>query len=140
MNTNIQTLIPISDNNGKKAVSARLLHAFLESKRDFSNWIKDRITRYGLVENQDFEVFDKFIENSDDSLLNNFGKQTGRGGHNRIEYTLSLSCAKEIAMVEGNAKGKQARQYFIACEEKISGGIQAPLHPRSSGTHHQRDA
>jgi phage anti-repressor protein len=108
MENSTQTLIPISEHNGTKAVSARLLHAFLESKRDFSNWIKDRIEKYGLVENQDYQV-----------LLNNFGEQTGRGGHNRIEYALSIDCAKELSMVEGNAKGKQARQYFIACEQKL---------------------
>jgi phage anti-repressor protein len=38
-------LIPISEHNGKKAVSARLLHAFLESKQDFSNWIQNRISK-----------------------------------------------------------------------------------------------
>ena len=53
-------LIPISENNGKRAVSARDLHKFLESKRDFSNWIKDRIEKYGLIENQDYEVFNNF--------------------------------------------------------------------------------
>lgn len=43
MNVTTNELIPISDNNGKKAVNARDLHSFLESKRDFSTWIKDRI-------------------------------------------------------------------------------------------------
>jgi anti-repressor protein len=98
-------LIPISEYKGKKAVSARLLHTFLESKRDFSNWIKERIQKYDLVENQDFEVF------------NNFGENPS-GGRPLTEYALSIDAAKELSMVEGNAKGKQARQYFIACEKK----------------------
>jgi phage anti-repressor protein len=34
MNVTTNELIPISDNNGKKAVNARDLHSFLESKRD----------------------------------------------------------------------------------------------------------
>lgn len=97
-------LIPISEHNGQKAVSARLLHEFLESKRDFSNWIKDRIDKYELSENQDYV------------LLNNFGEQTGRGGHNKVEYALTIDAAKELSMVEGNDKGKQARRYFIECE------------------------
>lgn len=98
-------LIKITDHNGKGAVSARELYAFLESKRDFSNWIKDRIEKYGFIENQDFQ------------LLNNFGEQNGRGGHNKIEYILSTDCAKEISMVEGNEKGRQVRQYFIEYEK-----------------------
>lgn len=101
-------LIKVTEQNGKQAVSARELHHFLESKQDFSNWIKNRIEKYGLVENQDY------------SLLNNFIEQTGRGGHNRIEYALTIDAAKELAMVEGNEKGKQARQYFIECEKQLN--------------------
>jgi phage anti-repressor protein len=101
----MKELIPISEHHGKKAVSARDLHAFLESKRNFADWIKDRIAKYGLVENQDYEVFHDFVINPS-------------GGRPLTEYALSVSAAKELSMVEGNAKGKQARQYFIACEEK----------------------
>lgn len=48
---NLNSLLPISENNGKKAVNARALHSFLEAKRDFSTWIKDRIDKYDFVEN-----------------------------------------------------------------------------------------
>ncbi|MDR0620140.1 MAG: antA/AntB antirepressor family protein [Bacteroidales bacterium] len=102
----MEQLIKITEQNGRRAVSARELHEFLESKRDFSNWIKDRIKNYGLVENQDYVVFAKVVENPS-------------GGRPLIEYALSIECAKEIAMVEGNDRGKQARQYFIACEQKL---------------------
>lgn len=64
-------LIKITEQNGKKAVSARELHSFLESKRDFSNWIKDRIEKYGFIENQDFEVFNKFGENPNGGTTDN---------------------------------------------------------------------
>jgi anti-repressor protein len=104
----MEELIPISEHDGKKAVSARLLHAFLESKKDFSDWIKHRIQKYQLIENVDYQV-----------LLPQKVEQNGSGGYNRIEYALSLDCAKELSMVEGNVKGKQARQYFIACEQKL---------------------
>ena len=102
--TSVQELIPISEQNGKRAVSARDLHIFLESKRDFSNWMKDRIKKYGLIENHDFVRFNKNVE----SL-----------GGRSIEYALTIDCAKELAMVEGNAKGKLARQYFIECEQRL---------------------
>lgn len=98
-------LIKITENNGNKAVSARELHVFLESKQEFANWIKSRIDKYGLIENQDFEVFDNFIKNPD-------------GGRPLKEYILKVDTAKELAMVEGNEKGKLARLYFIEMEKK----------------------
>jgi len=101
---NMGELIPIRENNGQRAVNARDLHAFLESKRDFSNWIKDRIDKYDFIENQDYQVFNNFGENS-------------KGGRPSIEYALSISMAKELSMIENNVRGKQARKYFINCEE-----------------------
>ncbi|MFS1539527.1 MAG: antA/AntB antirepressor family protein [Candidatus Phlomobacter fragariae] len=35
-----------------QTVNARDLHVFLESKQDFSTWIKKRISEYGFVENK----------------------------------------------------------------------------------------
>jgi anti-repressor protein len=97
-------LIKITTNeSGNQVVSARELHKFLESKQEFANWIKNRIDKYGFVENQDFEVFDNFINNPN-------------GGRPLKEYALTIDMAKELAMVEGNEKGKQARRYFIECE------------------------
>ncbi|RWT27728.1 antA/AntB antirepressor family protein [Aeromonas caviae] len=86
-----------------QTVNARELHAFLEVGKDFSNWIKDRISQYGFVEHVDYVVFAKTGENSS-------------GGRPQREYFLTLDMAKELSMVERNAKGKQARQYFIQCE------------------------
>jgi len=37
-----------------QTVNARYLHSFLESGKDFSSWIKDRVKKYGFTENQDF--------------------------------------------------------------------------------------
>lgn len=42
-------LIPIKNNDGRTVVNARDLHEFLESRKDFSSWIKDRIERYDLA-------------------------------------------------------------------------------------------
>ncbi len=92
-------------NEDQQSVDARELHAFLESKQDFSTWIKKRVTDFGFVENQDFVSFHKIVER-------------GTGAAKRIEYALSLNMAKELSMVERNEKGKQARQYFIDCEKK----------------------
>lgn len=88
-----------------QTVNARELHIFLEVGKDFSTWVKDRIEKYNFVENQDF-------------VCSPILGSEGRGGQNRVDYHLSLDMAKELAMVERNEKGKQARQYFIECEKK----------------------
>ncbi|HAZ8269826.1 TPA: phage antirepressor Ant [Citrobacter koseri] len=94
---------------------ARDLHAFLSVGKIFAAWIKDRITDYGFIENQDYV------------LLSKTGKQnSGRGGHNRKDYHLTLDTAKELAMVERNEKGRQIRRYFIECERKLK---QQPSRP-----------
>lgn len=99
------TLIAISNNNvggtTTQTVNARELHGFLESKQEFSNWIKNRINQYGFIDGHDFTI-DKVV----------IGKAT------QFEYHLTLGMGKELAMVERTAKGKQARQYFIECERQ----------------------
>lgn len=42
----------------QQAVNARDLHSFLEVGKDFSTWIKDRIEKYGFVEDVDFVKID----------------------------------------------------------------------------------
>ncbi|WP_208432702.1 antA/AntB antirepressor family protein [Bartonella taylorii] len=106
----MNTLIPISEQTvGQEivqTVNARNLHAFLEAKRDFSNWIKDRINKYSFLKNQDYIVFANFGENL-------------QGGRPSTEYHITLDMAKELSMVERNEKGRQARRYFIECEKKL---------------------
>lgn len=89
----------------QQTVNARELHAFLEVQTRFNDWIKNRVDEYGFIENQDFIAFTENLVN----------------GGRRIEYALSLDMAKELSMVERNAQGKQARQYFIDCEKRLSG-------------------
>lgn len=100
-----QELIPLTisaiGNEEQKTVNARDLHAFLEVKTRFNDWIERRIADFGFVESVDFVwVTQKRVT-----------------GGTQTDYFLSLSMAKEIAMVERNAKGKQARLYFIECEK-----------------------
>ena len=93
-----------------QTVNARDLHAFLGVGKDFSTWVNDRIQQYGFVENQDFAIFP------------NSGEKSGRGRPTK-EYAISLDMAKELAMVERNNKGKQARQYFIECERRAKANV-----------------
>ena len=93
--------------NAVETVNARELHTFLESKQDFSTWIKNRIEKYEFVENADY-------------LLHKFMEQTPSGAKHKTDYYVSVGMAKELAMVENNDKGKQARKYFIECEKKLT--------------------
>jgi phage anti-repressor protein len=50
----ISTTELIINKESLQTVNARELHAFLQIGKDFSTWIKDRISQYGFLENQDF--------------------------------------------------------------------------------------
>lgn len=116
-NNNLGELLPISENNGKKAVNARYLHSFLRVGKDFSTWIKGRINKYDFVEGKDFEpLYFDYQGNLLDIRLPQNGESENQKV-SKIEYALSIGMAKELSMLENNERGKQARKYFIACEE-----------------------
>ena len=54
-------LIKVEERDGKQAINARELHQKLGSKQEFAHWIRNRIEKYGFVENQDFSSFDNFV-------------------------------------------------------------------------------
>lgn len=105
-----QDLIPVFSGEiagqSVQLVDARLLHQFLESLQDFTNWIKNRIADYGFLEGQDYSI-----------ILSN--RSDGKAGKRRTDYHLTLDMAKELSMVERNEKGRQARRYFIDCEKRL---------------------
>lgn len=98
---NINELIPIQENNGKKAVSARMLYDFLGCTERFQSWF-DRQLQYGFTESVDYQGCKVFNALANQELT---------------DYAMTISMAKEVSMIQRTEKGKQARQYFIACEE-----------------------
>jgi phage anti-repressor protein len=98
------------DENGNRTVSARNLHMELGVRRDFSNWIKDRIEKYGFVEGEDYQ---KAEDLSSPNLVSSKARP-----QKLINYYFTLSAAKELAMVENNEAGRRIRQYLIDFEEK----------------------
>lgn len=111
----MKQLIPIIEKNGKRAVSARDLHGFVDAETRFDIWIK-RMLEYGFTQNVDFQCLIKNV-------------QMPNGGFKSVldDYALTLDCAKEISMIQRNEKGKQARQYFIEIEKAYrAGGFQIP--------------
>mgnify|MGYP002706006842 FL=1 len=97
-------LVPVYETDkGVKVVNGRDLHRALESKQDFSTWVKKRLSECDAVENEDFDRFHKKMEANNATM---------------IDYIIKLDTAKEMAMLERNDKGKQVRKYFIQVEEK----------------------
>lgn len=62
-------LIKIYENDRQEQlVDARELHTALNNKRQFSDWIKQRIEQYGFVENVDFATFHNFVKREGSNL------------------------------------------------------------------------
>ena len=93
---------PTTELQGAFPANAETLFKFLVVNSKFADWIKNRITQYGFIENQDYIV-----------------KTTYTGRRPRKEYFVTLDMAKELCMVENNDKGKEARRYFIKCEKEL---------------------
>ncbi|GIT83728.1 hypothetical protein DSM16313_15100 [Acinetobacter seohaensis] len=92
--------------NGKVqlGVNARDLHKMLESKQDFSTWIKRRITQCNFEENFDYVKLHQKVELS-------------KTGQTSIEYIISVDMTKHLGMMERNEKGHEIRKYYIEQEE-----------------------
>jgi anti-repressor protein len=108
-----QTVIGADEVN---SVNARELHRILESKQQYSDWIKKRLERF--IEGIDYVrvVIDRFhnpmIVKKGLSLQ---GKQ--------VDYILTLDTAKMIAMLENNTKGDEVRRYFIKVEKQYKANL-----------------
>ena len=100
-------LIPVFNgliqNNQVQLCNARSLHAFLEVKNRFNDWISDRIADYGFQQNEDYIIVTE--------------RTSGRP---RKEYHITLDMGKELGMVERNERGRQIRKYFIECERRAT--------------------
>ena len=103
----MENLINVSVNeSNEQIVSGRELYEFLEVKTRYNDWIERKIKKYEFIENIDFITITQ-------------KRVTVQGNEiNYNEHILKLSMAKELAMLENNDKGKQARLYFIKCEEE----------------------
>lgn len=107
-------LVPVYETSeGEKVVYGTELHAVLEVKSRFNDWVRNRLNDCEAVESEDFEAFTKNLVN---------------GGQSK-EYIIKLDTAKEMAMLERNEKGKQVRRYFIQIEKKYKENSLADLSP-----------
>ncbi len=99
----MKEIIKINQNEqGEARVNARDLHDALNVKARFNDWIT-RMVEYGFTEGIDFY---------------SFLSKTQNGGRPSVEYNLTISMAKEVAMLQRNEKGKEVRNYFIQVEDR----------------------
>ena len=102
-------LIKITTNDeGKQLVSARELHEGLEVGKKFTDWIKNRINKYGFEENEDYTIINNEVQS-----------QNRERTYLEQDYIITIDMAKELCMVENNELGRQFRKYFIECEKKL---------------------
>lgn len=98
----MEELIKVNYENERITLSARELHGFLSLTERFSAWF-ERMKQYGFEENVDY---------LGRKVFNTLARQELQ------DYEITLDMAKEIAMIQRNEKGKQARQYFLELERK----------------------
>lgn len=116
----------------ERTVRGRDLHAFLEVRKDFSDWIKVQIERARLHEGRDYviEVSPQKGENPPVQNSTVSGQGFSRGGRPRAEYHLTVEAAKHIGMMSGTDRGFDLREYFIECERRAKAAtLPAPPMP-----------
>lgn len=106
MNELVKLSAAVIGGEEQQTVNARDLWTALESKQEFSRWIKNRLADF--TEGQDYAI-DKIVKRG-------VSGATGTSWSN--EYTLTLDVAKHLAMLERNERGKAIRQYFIEVEKR----------------------
>ena len=97
------------------SVDARTLHEALESRQDFSDWIKAKV-----IDNHFFVCNTDFTE-----IKNRNVTEIKRPGRKRQDYALTWDAAKKVAMSEQTSKGNEVRNYFLDCEKERDEFIRA---------------
>lgn len=93
--------LAVTTDEARQGIDARQLHAALHVGRDFSNWFKDQVDRFGFVEGQDFSPLS--------------AKSTG--GRPALEYTLSLTAAEMVALGQNNDAARAARAALLKIKD-----------------------
>lgn len=106
-------LLRLESLNEPFPVDARMLWEALGVGRDFTNWMKYQIDRLSLSDGEDYTA----ITGEESCSPKLASKINTHGGSNRMEFSLSLDCAKHIAMASNTPAGKEIRGHFIAVEK-----------------------
>lgn len=104
----MEQIIKINTNkNNEHIVSARELHKSLKVTTRFNTWVK-----------QNFEMFELGTDYIGRKSVTPYNKAYPDKLQEIQDYELSISMAKELAMMTHSANGKQIRQYFIEVEKQ----------------------
>jgi anti-repressor protein len=95
------------DEAGNQTVSARELHMKLETNTRFNDWFP-RMCEYGFIQGNDLNLLKK------EQVQIEGGREVKR---EVTDYLLTISVAKEIAMIQRPDRGRAIRQYLIKVEE-----------------------
>jgi len=98
-----------------QTVDGRDLYAFLEIRKDYSNWIKAQIQRGRFLEGRDYIRHEDHGSNPSAHL----GDKPKRTVLARVEFYLTFDAAKHIAMMSNADKGHEVREYFLECERAL---------------------
>ncbi len=111
-------LIKVNTNENDITLSGRELHEFLDIGTEYPKWF-ERMTEYGFTKGEDYLVhyYDKNSSEvkNDDAEKMSANQRSAKGII--INHEIKLDMAKEIAMIQRNEKGKQARKYFLEVEK-----------------------
>lgn len=97
-------LIKVEIKNNTQVVSARELHKGLGLTTRFSKWVTQN--------------FKNFIEDEDFTSVTGVTDMPNGGTKVIQDYAITVSMAKELAMMSKSEKGKQYRKYFLELERK----------------------
>lgn len=95
-------LFKVDVDNDRLILSARDLYEFIGLEERFSKWW-ERMVSYGFDEGIEYTPYQKVHPQNNQEIT---------------DYQITIEMAKEIAMLQRNEKGKEARQYFIEIEKE----------------------
>lgn len=97
-------LIRITEENGRKVVSAKDLYNLLGyERRHWARWAsKNLVTNSYAIEGVDYTTFTTMVN-----------------GNETSEFAVTVEFAEKLAMMAKTEKGEQVRAYFISCRDKL---------------------
>lgn len=116
---NLEQIIKIEKSKGgKNIVNARDVWRGLESKQDFSNWIKNKLLP-NFDYNKDYSIIEYDVMGAEIRLNKISESENQKIRVHKRDYPITLNTAEHLAMMENTVRGKKVRQFFIDKAEEL---------------------